>query len=154
MVDFSSGAPSLADPVTSLTPSPTTPSTLLITTLDSHLRLLDRTTSRVLASFTGHTNTSYRTKAAFLRGESAVVVGDENGELWSWGVVDGKVLEKRSSGGKRAVLWTEVREDGAEMACSGTGGWRSLACTRLEGGLTTDVLFLRSSDGLVRIWRK
>ncbi len=62
--------------------------TLLVTSLDSHIRLMDMYTGKMLNDFTGHLNASYRCRACFGHGEATVVCGDENGEVWAWDLLD------------------------------------------------------------------
>lgn len=62
--------------------------TYLITSLDSHIRLLDSTTGKLLNDFTGHANSSYRCRACFDHNEGVVLCGDEEGRVWAWDLVD------------------------------------------------------------------
>jgi mitogen-activated protein kinase organizer 1 len=83
----------LTDPITSIVPTNDS-QTLLITTLDSTIRLLDLATGKILNTFKSHTNTSYRTRGCFGFGEASVICGDENGVVWAWDLVDvGTVLK-------------------------------------------------------------
>lgn len=77
----------LIEPVTSVVPSADA-TTLLVATLDSHVRLFDATTGKVLNAFTGHAHTSYRCRACFGHEEASVVCGDESGQVWAWDLVD------------------------------------------------------------------
>ena len=61
---------------------------MLVTSLDSTLRLMDRSNGQLLASFKGHKNESYRCRAIFSHDESSVIFGDEDGKLWTWNVID------------------------------------------------------------------
>ncbi len=74
------------DPITSIHPTKDG-STYLVSTLDSHIRLMDCANGSVLNSFAGHKNDSYRTNACFGYGEASVVCGDEDGRVWSWDLV-------------------------------------------------------------------
>jgi len=58
--------------------------TLLVTSLDGHIRLMDMSTGKMLNDFTGHTNNSYRCRACFGRAEDSVICGDEKGMVWAW----------------------------------------------------------------------
>jgi hypothetical protein len=60
----------------------------LVTALDSHARLMDATTGKLLNDFEGHLNNSYRCRACFGSNEASVVCGDENGEIWAWDLLD------------------------------------------------------------------
>ena len=62
--------------------------TLLVLTLDSHIRLMDSSTGKLLNDFTGHVNEAYRCRACFGHAEASVVCGDENGQVWAWDLLD------------------------------------------------------------------
>ena len=61
---------------------------MLVATLDSHVRLMDLTTGKMLNDFQSHSNTSYRCRACFGHAEATVLCGDENGQIWAWDLVD------------------------------------------------------------------
>jgi len=75
------------DPVTAVVPTKDHQS-YLVTTLDSHVRLMDGSTGKLLNDFEGHLNTSYRCRACFGFNEASVVCGDENGAIWAWDLLD------------------------------------------------------------------
>jgi WD40 repeat protein len=75
------------DPVTSVVPTQDS-QTFLVTSLDSHLRLMDVSTGKMLNDFSGHKNSSYRCRGCFGHGEASVLVGDEDGKVWAWDLVD------------------------------------------------------------------
>lgn len=77
----------LGHPVTSIVPTQDS-QTVLAMTLDSHIRLMDMSTGKMLNDFTGHANSSYRCRASFGHGESSVICGDENGQVWAWDLLD------------------------------------------------------------------
>ena len=77
----------LTDPVTSVVPTQDA-QTLLVLTLDSHIRLMDSSTGKLLNDFTGHVNEAYRCRACFGHAEASVVCGDENGQVWAWDLLD------------------------------------------------------------------
>lgn len=74
-------------PVTSVVPSQDG-QTYLVTTLDSHVRLMDATTGKLLNDFSGHTVESYRCRSCFGFGEATVICGDEKGQVWAWDLLD------------------------------------------------------------------
>jgi WD40 repeat protein len=76
-----------ADPITSIQPTKDN-QTLLITTLDAKIRLLDRKTGQCLNTFEGHKHESYRCKATFNALEDCVIFGDEDGRVWAWDLVN------------------------------------------------------------------
>ena len=78
------------DPVTSVLPTQDS-QTLLVATLDNHIRLMDSSTGKMLNDFTGHTNQEYRCRACYCHGEASVVCGDEKGQIWAWDLLDVRV---------------------------------------------------------------
>jgi mitogen-activated protein kinase organizer 1 len=57
---------------------------MLVSTLDSRIRLLDATNGTLLNEYKGHLNKSYRIKSCMSLGEATVLAGDENGRIWEW----------------------------------------------------------------------
>lgn len=82
-------------PVTSITPAEDSQS-LLISTLDSTVRLMDRANGTMLNTFSGHVNKDYSSRACFGYGESTVICGDEEGRLWAWDLVNVSLLPTKS----------------------------------------------------------
>lgn len=82
-----------AEPVTSVVPTQDN-QTLLVTTLDSHIRLMDMTSGKMLNDFTGHKNDSYRCRACFGHAEATIISGDEMGRVWAWDLLDVYVSEQ------------------------------------------------------------
>lgn len=105
--------------------------TLLVTTLDSHVRLMDATTGKMLNDFSGHTNTSYRCRGCFGHGEANVVLGDENGMVWAWDLLDAKVMPPNPppKAHQKVITWTEHHPTDANE------------------------MFTASADGTVKVWR-
>lgn len=83
--------------------------TLLITTLDSTIRLMDMSTGKMLNSFTGHSNDDYRCRACFGHNEATVICGDENGAVWAWDLLEDKPLPPNPPPKVHAkmITWTE-----------------------------------------------
>ncbi|GLB37547.1 putative WD domain, G-beta repeat [Lyophyllum shimeji] len=120
----------IGHPVTSVVPTQDN-QTYLVTTLDSHVRLMDATTGKMLNDFTGHTNTAYRCRACFDHAEATVIVGDEDGMIWAWDLLDAKVLPPNPppKAHQKVITWTEHHPtDPNEM-------------------------FTASADGTVKVWR-
>ncbi|GAA5936128.1 hypothetical protein JCM1841_007060 [Sporobolomyces salmonicolor] len=93
-------------PVTSLTLT-SDASLALVSTLDSTHRMLDLATGGVVASYTGHKNTSYRSQSCLGgKGEETVVCGDEDGRVWGWEVESGNPAGKPFKAHDKAILWT------------------------------------------------
>ena len=66
--------------------------TMLASTLDSTVRLLDCTDGTLLQSFRGFSNTGYRIPSVWGHGEETVLAGDEDGRVVEWAVASGKML--------------------------------------------------------------
>lgn len=81
----------ILDPVTAVVPTQDS-QTILVTTLDSHIRLMDATNGKMLNDFTGHNNSAYRCRACFDHAEATVACGDENGMVWAWDLLDVRLL--------------------------------------------------------------
>ncbi|QRV94218.1 WD repeat protein [Ceratobasidium sp. AG-Ba] len=79
----------IGPPISSVSPSMDN-QTLLICTLDSNLRLMDRTNGQMLNTFSGHLSNDYRTHACFGHGEGTVICGDEKGMIWEWDLLDAR----------------------------------------------------------------
>ena len=75
------------EPVTAVVPTQDG-QTYLATTLDSHVRLMDVATGKMLNDFTGHKIEGYRCRSCFGHGEASVISGDENGMIWAWDLLD------------------------------------------------------------------
>ncbi|KAF8757291.1 MFS general substrate transporter [Rhizoctonia solani] len=73
----------IGPPISSISPSIDN-QTLLVCTLDSKLRLMDRANGQMLNTFSGHISNDYRTHACFGHGEGSVLCGDEQGKIWEW----------------------------------------------------------------------
>lgn len=78
---------SYVDPVTAVVPTQDG-QTMLVTTLDSHIRLMDMTNGKLLNEFSGHSNESYRCRGTFAHAEASVICGDEKGMIWAWDLLD------------------------------------------------------------------
>jgi WD40 repeat protein len=77
----------LADPVTAVMPTEDA-QTYLATTLDARARLMDASTGKLLNEFAGHAHASYQCRAVLGHGEASVILGDEDGRVWAWDLLD------------------------------------------------------------------
>ncbi|KAL1673775.1 WD40-repeat-containing domain protein [Schizophyllum commune] len=122
--------------------------TLLVTTLDSTVRLIDMSTGKMLNSFTGHNNNDYRCRACFGHNEATVICGDEDGVVWAWDLLEAKPLAPNPPPkvhGKM-ITWTEHHplEASELLTASGDGTaiiWRGKCeCRAREQHLQHDAL--------------
>jgi mitogen-activated protein kinase organizer 1 len=99
-----------ADPITSLTTTKSSES-LLISTLTSTLTLLDKANGKLLQSYKApnYTNTTYRIRSALGMNDSVALSGSEDGHIYVWDVVSGKVLyELRHADGSTGLAKKDV----------------------------------------------
>lgn len=75
----------IKEPVTSVTLTSDS-AMLLVSTLDSTLRLMDLEKGQCFQTFQGHKNVNYRSKACFGVGEGSVWMGDDEGAVRGWDV--------------------------------------------------------------------
>ncbi|MCJ1295051.1 hypothetical protein MMC34_006612 [Xylographa carneopallida] len=118
----------VADPVTSVSLT-ADGAAMLVSTLDSTLRLMDRTNGQLLQAYRGHANTEYRVRSCLGLNDAVVVSGSEDGCLYAWDVLEGKVVEQlRAHEGKvasavawngRAREWASAGGDGEDGVCLG-----------------------------------
>ncbi|KAI6825866.1 WD40 repeat-like protein [Hortaea werneckii] len=107
----------------------------LVSTLDSHVRLMDRPAGKCLQSFTdkGFRNESYRIRSTLAMADSVAMSGSEDGSIVAWDVLSGKVLHTfrhakqddvaREGGQKQvvsAVAWNQMRKTWASAGGDGT----------------------------------
>ena len=86
---------------------------------------MDKGNGQLLQFYKSHTNTDYRIRSCLGLADSVVISGSEDGSLYTWDVLEGKMIEKLEGvhGGKvaSAVAWNG---NGArkEWASAGTDG--------------------------------
>ena len=121
--------------------------TLLVLTLDSHIRLMDSSTGKLLNDFTGHVNEAYRCRACFGHAEASVVCGDENGQVWAWDLLDvcpsRSILSLISESPKTKVLQPNPPPKAHEKLIT----WTEHHPTDAGEMITA------SADGTVKVWR-
>ena len=103
------------DPVTSVQQT-RDGNAILASTLDSTIRLMDKGNGNLLQSYRGHTNTDYRIRSCFGLGDSVVISGSEDGHIYAWDLLEGKVIDKvRAHNGKvaSAVAFNHARKEWA-----------------------------------------
>jgi mitogen-activated protein kinase organizer 1 len=81
----------LTGPVTTVAPTQDAQS-LLISTLDSTARLMDRSNGTMLNTFTGHLNKDYSSHISFGHAEASVLCGDEDGCIWAFDLLNVSLL--------------------------------------------------------------
>lgn len=78
---------SLSDEITSVRPSHDA-QCLLLSCLDSTVRLFDHDTGTLLQSYKGHVANEYRIESCLTNDDAYVVSGSEDGKILCWDLVD------------------------------------------------------------------
>ncbi|KAI4175547.1 MAG: hypothetical protein LQ343_001538 [Gyalolechia ehrenbergii] len=95
---------------------------ILVSTLDSVIRLMDKSNGQMLQAYKGHTNTEYRIRSCLGLGDAVVISGSEDGKIYIWDVLEGRVLETHlAHDGKvpSAVTCNSVRKEWASAGADG-----------------------------------
>ncbi|KAK9472121.1 WD40-repeat-containing domain protein [Dipodascopsis tothii] len=110
-------------PITSITVS-TDATSLLVSTLDDTIRLMDRANGSLLQTFKGHKNSEYRVRSCFGENETYVVSGSETGRVYVWDFLTGRIVhELRGHAGKVVSdVAYHPREGQHQMLSCGTDG--------------------------------
>jgi mitogen-activated protein kinase organizer 1 len=65
---------------------------MLVQTLNSKIRLLDKESGTLLNTYTGHTNTEYRLRCTFTRMDTHIVSGSEDGAVVCWDILEVSII--------------------------------------------------------------
>ena len=98
---------------------------VLISTLDSTIRLFDKGNGQLLKSYAGHQNREYRIRSCLGAADSLVLSGSEDGSLYVWDILTGDVLQTlKAHEGKvpSAIAWNESRKEWASAGTDGENG--------------------------------
>jgi len=69
---------------------------VLVSSLDSTLRLMDRADGRMLQCYrdAGYTNTTYRIRSTMVQNDGFVLSGSEDGSIFAWDTMSGKMVQR------------------------------------------------------------
>ena len=87
---------------------------------------MDKGNGQLLKSYKGHTNKDFRIRSCLGMADAIVVSGSEDGHLYAWDLLDGKVIyQSEAHSGKvaSAVAWNGTRKEWASAGTDGTD-WR------------------------------
>jgi len=99
----------------------------LVSTLDSTIRLFDKYSGGLLQSYKGHLNKDYRVRSCLAFVDSCVVSGSEDGEVYAWDLLDGKVVSKQPAHSGKVVTAVAVHDGRKEMLTAGVDGMGNLS---------------------------
>jgi len=71
---------------------------VLVSCVNSTLKLLDKTTGELLQEFSGHINKEYRLECCLDSSDKYVLSGSENGQIYVWDLVEGGCVAKLDHG--------------------------------------------------------
>ena len=110
-----------ADPITSVLQT-RDGNAVLVSTLDSTIRLMDKGSGQLLQSYKSHTNTEYRIRSCLGLSDAVAVSGSEDGCIYAWDVLEGTVMEKLKAHGGKVVSAVAWNGRGKEWASAGVDG--------------------------------
>jgi mitogen-activated protein kinase organizer 1 len=61
---------------------------VLVSSLDDHIRLLDKDNGELLNTFKGHVNSDYKIDSSLTHDDSHIVSGSENSKIYFWDLVE------------------------------------------------------------------
>ncbi|KAL8849571.1 MAG: hypothetical protein Q9221_005445 [Calogaya cf. arnoldii] len=115
---------------------------VLVSTLDSVIRLMDKSNGQMLQSYKGHANTEYRIRSCLGLADSIVISGSEQGKLYVWDLLEGQIIETLAAHDGKVASAVSCCSPRKEWASAGTDG-KNLR--RFEGTFT-------NLAGTVSIW--
>ncbi|CCG84942.1 protein of unknown function [Taphrina deformans PYCC 5710] len=111
----------IGHPVVSLQPA-NDGQTVLVSTLDSKVRLFDNANGGLLQEFSGHRCRDYRIPAVFSDTEAFIMSGSEDGRVVMWNVVSGKKVHDLSAHDGKVVSGLAMHPKGGQViSCGGDG---------------------------------
>ena len=102
---------------------------ILVSNLDSTLRLLDKDSGELLNDYKGHINVKYKISSCLDNTDAYVLSGSEDNLIYVWDLVDAKI-EKKISGHTNVVTSLAYHPKDSEFISGSVDGtlkiWRSL----------------------------
>lgn len=91
---------------------------VLVSTLDSRLRLFDKKEGELLNEFRGHVNEQYRTQSCFSNDDSLVISGSEDHHVYVWDLLEAEL--RATLKGHTHVVACVVYSPMEQVICSGS----------------------------------
>ncbi|KAK9361961.1 WD40-repeat-containing domain protein [Lipomyces starkeyi] len=108
-------------PVTSIKDS-TDSACTLVSTLDSTIRLMDKSNGTMLQSFKGHLNKEYRIRSCFGDNDVYVISGSEDGKVYAWDMLSRRVVHELKGHGEKVISCVAYHPKKPQMVSCGTDG--------------------------------
>ena len=90
---------------------------------------MDKGNGQMLQLYKGHTNKDYRLRSCLGLADAVVISGSEDGEIYVWDVLEGKVIERLTAhDGKvaNAVAFNGAKKEWASAGIDGKRCWKFL----------------------------
>ncbi|KAI1290379.1 WD repeat domain-containing protein 83 [Halotydeus destructor] len=94
---------------------------LLVNTINSRVKVIDKFTGEVLAEFKGHNNQKYKVEGNLISNDSIVVSGSEDGQIYMWNLIEGSITGKLFHEGHRVVHSLDTHPSGKELVSASEG---------------------------------
>lgn len=88
---------------------------------------MDKGNGQLLQCYKGHTNTDFRVRSCLGMADAVVISGSEDGQLYAWDLLEGKVIEKLGAHEGKVVSTVAFNGAKKEWASAGVDGGR-LTC--------------------------
>lgn len=95
---------------------------ILVSTLDSTIRLFDKANGGLLQTFNGHVNTEYRIRSCLGQADKYVLSGSEDGRVLNWDLVSGKLVSDSPAHDGAVVTCVSYHPKGRQALSSGVNG--------------------------------
>lgn len=109
---------------------------VLVSTLDSTVRLIDKENGQLLQSYIGHVNKDFRIRSCLGMADTVVISGSEDGHLFAWDLMEGSVIAKLDAHDGKVASSVAFNRAKVEWASAGVNGQiphlSSVACSPLN----------------------
>ncbi|KAK9469707.1 WD40-repeat-containing domain protein [Lipomyces arxii] len=95
---------------------------ILVSTLDSTIRLMDKSNGTMLQSFKGHINKEYRVRSCFGDNDVYVVSGSEDGKIYAWDIISGRIVHQLKTREDKVVACVAYHPKNSQMASGSSDG--------------------------------
>jgi len=95
---------------------------VLVSTLDSTIRLMDKGNGQLLQQYRGHINKDLRIRSCMGMADSVVISGSEDGQLFAWDLLEAKVIEQLKAHDGKVASAVACNGRRKEWASAGVDG--------------------------------
>ena len=95
---------------------------VLVSSLDSIIRLMDKSNGQLLQSYKGHNNQNYRIRSCLALSEAVVISGSENGQIFAWDLLEGAIVERVDAHDGKVASAVACNGGRKEWASAGVDG--------------------------------